>query len=162
MSEYFKTFDVCCVSETKLQNIPASEFPHHDIITFKQKTSKHGIAVFLKQGVFTFSQKMKLKSTCVLWVALGLSINNVYFVVGAVYIPGDCSKFADPNDFDLISEDILTLKNKFNSRIILLGDFNARTGNRSDFDLSSDYGVQLKDNLQKHGISIDRKNRDKK
>ena len=83
-------------------------------------------------------------------------------MVGAVYIPGDCSKFADPNDFDFISEDILTLKNKFNSRVILLGDFNARTGTRSDFDLFSDYGMQLKENLENHGINIVRQNMDKK
>ena len=60
LSEYVKTFDVCCVSETKLQNIPSTEFPEHDILSFKQKTSKHGIAVFIKPGVFTFVQKIKL------------------------------------------------------------------------------------------------------
>ena len=160
MSEYVKAFDVCCIGETKLHNIPENEFFGHDILTFKQKTSLHGLAIFIKHGVFSFVQKVKLKSTSVFWVALGSSINSVYFVVGAVYIPGDCSKFADPDDFHFICEDILTLKNKFESPIILMGDFNARTGVRSDFDQFLDY--ELISKMTKLGIDTDRHNMDKK
>ena len=162
LSEYVESFDVCCISETKLNKIPANEFPGHDILTFKQKTSLHGLAMFIKLGVFNFVQKVKLKSTSVFWVALGSSINSVYFVVGAVYIPGDCSKYADPNDFDFICEDILTLKNKFQSHIILIGDFNSRTGVRSDFEQFSEYETIFKEKLDKLGICIERHNMDKK
>ena len=116
-------------SETKLQNIPQSEFPDYAIISLKQKTRLHGLSLLIKNGLFNFTKKLHGKSKSVLWVILGSSESNLNFIVGAVYIPGYDSKFSDPNDFDLISEDILTLREKYNVPFILMGDFNSRSGN---------------------------------
>ena len=149
MSEYVKNFDIICFSETKLSKIPANEFSSYDIFSLKQKSSLHGLAVLVKNGHSKYTKKFRLKSKFVLWLAIGSSINDISFVIGAVYIPGDCSKFADPCDFEEICEDILTLKNKFHCPFILMGDFNARSGKLNDFENLSDLDIQQKNELEK-------------
>ena len=73
-----------------------------------------------------------------MWLLLGSSEVKLHFIVGAVYIPGYDSKFADENDFDIISEDILTFREKFNLPFIIMGDFNSRTDNLSDCHVNPD------------------------
>jgi hypothetical protein len=119
-------------SETRLQKIPQSEFPGYDIFPFKQKTRMHGIALLLKRDLFSYKKILKGKSQCILWLLLGSSEYNLYFIIGSVYIPGYNSKFADENDFDIISEDILFFSEKYNCPFIIMGDYNARTGNLGD------------------------------
>ena len=134
MSEYIKNYDVALFSETKLQRIPQSEFPDYDIISFKQKTRMHGLSVLIKNDVFKYTKKLNGTSKCVLWVLFGSSETSIHFIIGSVYIPGYVSKFADENDFDQISEDILDLGGKYNCPFILMGDFNARSGNLESFN----------------------------
>ena len=119
-------------SETKLQKIPQSEFPDYNIFSFKQKTRLHGLSVLIKNGLFSFIKKLNAESKCVMWLLLGSSEVNLHFIIGSVYVPGYDSKFADENDFDIISEDILNFRKKYNLPLILMGDFNARSGNLSD------------------------------
>ena len=132
LSEYIEKFGIVLFGETKLQKIPQSKFPGFEIFSLKQKTPKHGLALLVKNDLFTFTKKLIGTSTCVLWVLLGSSESNIHFIVGSVYIPGYNSKFSDENDFDKISEDVLSLREKYNCPFILMGDFNSRTGNLSD------------------------------
>ena len=132
LSEYVQSYDILLFSETRLQKIPQSKFPGYDIFTQKQKTSRHGLALLVKNGKFSFTKKLTATSPCVLWTLFGSSENKVNFIAGSVYIPGYNSKFADENDFDKISEDILTLREKYNCPVILMGDCNSRTGNLID------------------------------
>ena len=134
MGEYIKNHDIILFSETKLQRIPQSEFPDYDIFTFKQKTRLHGLALLIKNGLFKYTKKLNATSKCVLWVIVGSSERNIHFIVGSVYIPGYDSKFSDHNDFGYISEDILTLGSKYNCPFVLIGDFNARSGNLNGFN----------------------------
>ena len=137
LNDYIKKYDIALFSETKLQKIPQSEFPDYDIVTFKQKTRMHGLALLLKNDLFSYRKKLIGRSQCVLWFLLGSSECKLNFVMGSVYIPGYDSKFADQSDFDIISEDILTFREKYNCPFLLMGDFNSRTGNLSDSDDSS-------------------------
>ena len=121
------------MSETKLQKIPQIEFPDFDIFSFKQKTKKHGLALLLKNNLFAYRKKLHGKSLCVLWYLLGSSERKLNFIVGSVYVPGSDSKFADESDFDIITEDILTFREKYNCPFLLMGDFNSRTGNLEDY-----------------------------
>ena len=132
LAEYIKKHDIIMFSETKLQKIPQSEFPGYDILSFKHKTRLHGLSILIKNGLFAYTKKLNAKSKCVMWVLLGSSECNLNLIIGSVYIPGYDSKFADPSDFDIICEDILTLQEKYNIPFILMGDFNARSGNLSD------------------------------
>ena len=132
LSEYIKKFDLALFGETKLQKIPQSEFPDFDILSLKQKTRLHGLSILIKKERFKYTKKLNTKSKSVLWLLLGTSESNVNLIVGSVYVPGYDSKFADPNDFDLICEDMLTLHEKYNTPFLLMGDFNSRTGNHTD------------------------------
>ena len=49
---YTSQFDVGCLTETKTENIPSIEFPNFEIFSKKQKSKAHGIAVFVKSGLF--------------------------------------------------------------------------------------------------------------
>ena len=78
---YVKDFDIACFSETKQKNIPTTEFPNFDIFSMKQKSKVHGLAMLIKTGLFPYIKKIeKTKSTCVLWVALGLSPRKLYLL----------------------------------------------------------------------------------
>ena len=136
LTEYIRNHDILFLSETRLQKIPQSKFSGYDIFSLKQKTSYHGLALLVKNGIFSFTKKLTKTSTCILWVLLGSSENKINFILGSVYIPCYNSKFSDENDFDKISEDILSLREKYNCPFILMGDFNSRTGNMSDSPLS--------------------------
>ena len=81
---------------------------------------------------FRYVKKLNAKSKCVMWLLVGSSQTKLHFIIGAVYVPGYDSKFSDENDFDIISEDFLFFRDKFNLPFILMGDFNARTGNLRD------------------------------
>ena len=129
LSEYIKKFGIVLFSETKLFRIPQLEFPDYDIFSFKQKTNLHGLSILIKSGLFSYSQKLCGKSKCVMWILLGSSETSLNFIIGAVYIPGYNSKFSDQNDFDIISEDILVFRDKYNLPFVLMGDFNSRTSN---------------------------------
>ena len=133
LSNYIEKCHIIFFSETRLQRIPKSEFTGYDIFSFKQKTRMHGLSLLLKNDTFPYKQTLKGKSKCVLWILLGSSEHKLYFIVGSVYIPGYNSKFADQSDFDIISEDILSFREKYNCPFLLMGDYNARTGNLGDF-----------------------------
>ena len=132
LSNYIQKFHIIFIGETKLQRIPQGEFPDYDIFSFKQKTRMHGLSILLKKDFFAYRKTLKGKSKCVLWLLLGSSENKLFFIVGSVYIPGYNSKFADQNDFDIISEDILSFRDTYKCPVLLMGDYNSRTGNLCD------------------------------
>ena len=134
LSEYIKNYHIVLFSETKLSKIPQSEFPDFNIFSFKQKTRLHGLSVLLKNDYFPYVKKLNGKSKCVMWLLLGSSEVKLHFIIGAVYVPGYDSKFSDENDFDVISEDVLAFREKFNLPFILKGDFNARTADCQNSD----------------------------
>ena len=161
LTQYIEKFDILACSEIKLFNIPADEFPNFEIFSFKQKSQLHGLSLIARKELFPFSKKiLNTKSKCVLWVVFGFSNSDFAFIVGAIYIPGECSKFADKNDFEKICEDIITLKNKYNCPLIILGDMNARSGNLNDFLTISDVDLQFKKEIENIGITTNRFNLD--
>ena len=132
LSEYVQKFGIVLFGETRLKNIPQSKFPEFAIFSLQQKTRMHGLSLLIKNGLFSFTKQLTGTSSCVLWVLLGSSESNIHFIIGSVYIPGYNSKFSDENDFDKISEDVLSFGEKYNCPFILMGDFNSRTANLTD------------------------------
>jgi hypothetical protein len=146
------------MSETKATKIPKDEFPNYDIFCMKQKTKLHGLALIVKSDLFPYTKQIEnTQSKCILWVGFGSSINSLSFIVGSVYIPGESSKYADKNDYDIISEDIVYLHSIYRCPFILIGDFNSRTGSLNDFQMQN----ETKQFLNNQGILTDRFNCDK-
>ena len=117
------------------------------------------------------------KSKCILWIALGSASQKIHLIVGGVYVPGPSSKYSNIHDYDIISEDIILLNQKYRCPFVLLGDFNSRTENldelsqnntiekRHSFDQKIDtYGRNLISlcNDFNFGISIGRFGNNKK
>ena len=69
----------------------------------------------------------------ILWLGVGNKNNTLEFILGSVYIPCEKSLAQSEALFDEISNDIVNLKSKYDLPVILMGDFNARTGEKPDF-----------------------------
>ena len=96
------------------------------------------------------------------------------FIIGNVYLPHEGSPYHQNELFDDLSQDLLTLNAQYGLPIVLIGDFNARTGLVSDFieidkcvaeicgvNTTEDEGFCDKSKLQLFGIETRRFNNDK-
>ena len=57
------------------------------------------------------------------------------FILRAVYLPHEMSVHYHDDIFDQLSDDIITIRAKYNVSIMLLGDFNFRVGLKSDLEV---------------------------
>ena len=114
-----------------------------------------------------------VKSQTVLWLNINEKAFGFPFIMGAVYIPPEPSKYYDESMFDDIATDLIKLNNLYNLPFCLLGDFNARTGLESELeygdsvDCSNNYYLDNSESTvpNQHfshcDISLVRYNRDK-
>ena len=97
----------------------------------KNKSKSPDIAILVKESIFEHLSVIKeTASSWILWIEVGKNAKNTEFVLGSVYIPRETSPYYDETIFDTISEDILFLNSKYDVPLILMGDFNARTGTK--------------------------------
>ena len=89
-------------------------------ILVNQKTSK-------KVSIIKNSE-----SNCILWITVGSSSKPIEFILCAVYIPCQDSTYHDDYIFEEIESDLVSFNADYNVPIILMGDFNSRTGSLSD------------------------------
>ena len=181
---HIHNFDILCTCETKVLN-PDDEIiiPGYVFIPVTKKNVAHkyggihGIGVYVKQelsNLITPISDSSLSSDCVLWLHVHEKLLGFNFIVGAVYIPHEQSRYYDNDIFDILSGDIVNLNSKFDIPICLTGDFNARTSTLDDFITLED-GVNNNDlsliesnsfvsnqNLDALGIEMNRLNCDKK
>ena len=72
-----------------------------------------------------------MESECTLWGKLKVN-DDLHFIIGAVYIPCDYSRFHFDDAISQIEKDIIELKCRYNLPICLFGDFNAHTKQADD------------------------------
>ena len=73
----------------------------------------------------------------VIWIKVAES-----FILGALYIPHEGSKYHNNTIYDELSLDINNIKNKYDLPILLMGDFNSRTSNANDIMM-----IEAQDNI---------------
>lgn len=79
--------------------------------------------------------------------------NNIKFVFGVVYIQPEGSSYGDIEIFDRLESDIVSFCTE-NTKICLVGDFNARTGLLSDYiDFSRIISDSMFDHLTKSAFN---------
>ena len=169
--DIIEDYDFICVSETKILNIPADEFENFTVFTSEKNDRNVTLAVLVNQKS---SKKVSLirnsSSNCILWIKVGSSSVPTEFILGAVYIPCQDSKFHDENIFDEIEADIVNFNADYNVPIILIGDFNSRTSTLSDLlELENnifntdflDVESNISEKLESFGIPANRTNMDK-
>jgi hypothetical protein len=102
-----------------------------------------GIGVAIKNSLLQFVHYLKDDCECILWVKICKQFlkvdNDVY--IGFVYIPPEGSRFYNNEMFDSVSESILNVLSK-SDYVMLMGDFNARTGLLNDYCTYDDYTVK--------------------
>ena len=76
------------------------------------------------------------------------NITSQGFILGAVYLPHEKSDYYHDDVFDLLADDIVTIKATYDVPVILLGDFNSRVGTQTDIQYDCIHGgSNLEDNM---------------
>ena len=125
-----------CFSETKTDK---ADIPLIDIAGYtcylKNRTDlavrrSGGIAIYVKEELSPFMHVIESPCSCVLW----LSCNGIMltmpdnFLIGAVYIPPESSKYSSPDISLQIEQNILSHSVNYKYiHVALIGDFNSRT-----------------------------------
>ena len=103
----------------------------------------HGIALYIRENLFervVFYGPDETSSEFVLWCKVENLRDELSFFLGVVYAPHEASKYHCKDFYDTITWDIAHFKGISDSPFLLLGDFNARTSNLTDF-------VEIHENL---------------
>ena len=166
----FVYYDFVCISETKTHNIPTDEFQNFTVFTNEKNSRNVTLAILVNQKT---SKKVSIiknsESNCILWITVGSSSKPIEFILGAVYIPCQDSTYHDDYIFEEIESDLVSFNADYNVPIILMGDFNSRTGSLSDLlDLEQnifeadylDVESNISQKLESFGIPPNRSNLD--
>ena len=122
--------DFVCLCETKTDHIPQDELENFHIFTTKKS---NGLAILAnKRNNLLLKFIENTESSNIIWIAVGIK-DTFEFILGAVYIPCEKSLAQSEAIFDKISNDLVTLKSKYDLPFIFMGDFNSRTGINPDF-----------------------------
>ena len=73
------------------------------------------------------------KSQSILWLKVNKEVLGFDFIIGAMYLPHEGSKYHSNDIFDNLNDDLEMLNTNYNMPICLMGDSNARTGLCDDF-----------------------------
>ena len=173
LQQYMQLFDFICLLETKCNSIDENELSDYKtfIMPRKSKTHKyggiHGICILVKNAYASnCSVVTEFMSESVLWLHISKPVIGYEFLLGAVYLPHEASTYYSDDVFEYLSDDMTTIRAKYEVPTILMGDFNARTGTTSDFELICDHDELFIDNdpyiiyFEKEDI-FHRKNKDK-
>ena len=140
LETYIKDFDVISLCETKTDNIDTDAFPDYAIFTLKKSSPTHrhggihGISLLVKDHLAASTTILQnTVSENILWSKIDNDSLGIHIVVGSVYIPHENSLYYHDDIFDNVTEDIININNAVDLPIILIGDFNSRTGIIDDF-----------------------------
>lgn len=176
---FLRNNGIICLTETKT-NSPDLYCTHLSNFHSYVKESDHGrlggfhgLCVLVRDDLFPYTTKIiGTTSESVLWIHIDKKYLGFDFILGAVYLPCEGSIHHTNEVFDLLAQDLVHLKGKYDVPFCLTGDFNARTGLLDDFmvieDVISDLTgfVASNDNndfqsyLKDNGIDTKRYNKD--
>ncbi|CAG2224847.1 unnamed protein product [Mytilus edulis] len=172
LEELCANYDVLCFCESKLDQYDDIEIENFKALPplnrSNAKCKSGGIIVFVRENIYENVKVLHSSCENVLWFAVNdVLYKNVLF--GSVYIPPENSNYSKIDIFDVIEADLIRHTAEKDYNVCLLGDFNARTGIKSDFTLLDGYvcnSVQLEDivdvvNLENFDVKTSRYNFDK-
>ena len=144
LENYIKKFDIFCVSESKVEE--GTEIKDFTTYNLENRTTTyplpgiHGLHVYISNHIAkTCTQVSDNDFYCnlVIWIKVAKS-----FILGALYIPYEGSKYHNNTIYDDLSLDICNIKSKYDMPILLMGDFNSRTSNANDIMM-----IESQDNI---------------
>ena len=143
--ELIKNYEIIGIQESKTDDCDVINIPGYNIFyNNRENLSRRksgGLALLVKEEIQNYVKIEKQHSSqLVLWFSISRELlmteNDV--LCGVVYVPPIGSKYANEDPFAELHAEILKTSSE-NSQIILMGDFNSRTGERSDIFLSDEF-----------------------
>ncbi len=181
LEEYIKNFDIACLSETKTDYINDAAIDGYTpiIMSKKQVNHKyggiHGLCIFVKNDIYEYVSVLPdTTSESILWLKFTEGAFGTACIIGSVYTAHEGSDYYVDDVYDNLANDILNFNCTLGLPILMVGDFNARTGVLDDFvsiedNVAFECGIDLSDNdifssrvdLELLGIETVRYNSDK-
>jgi hypothetical protein len=135
-TNFLSKSDICCINESKLdiydvENVKVEGYTFLSNIRDKCIRKSGGIGVFVKNELIEnkLVSQVKSENKNVLWFKISKDLVGVDVLCGAVYFEPENSKYANSECFELLENEI---SNHLNTNILIIGDFNARTGSLTD------------------------------
>ena len=129
------SFDIVCLSETKTDYVDQNWFTGYTAIPLEKKTKQfpyggvHGVCVLIKSIYCKYVLPvLGMRSAFVQWVLIKKEAFGQGFIIGGAYFPHEGSRYAQGGMFEDLLLDLSDLNGRYQLPVILLGDFNARTG----------------------------------
>ena len=134
LNDYIKDFDILSVYETKVAK--GTEIDNFTVFDLETKPKEyrlpgvHGLSVYVSNQLSELCTRInepEFGCDSVLWI----KVSN-YFILGTVYMPVEKPYYQNTEQYTELSLDIFSIKADYNLPIILIGDFNGRTGVLND------------------------------
>ena len=141
LESYLNSFQFICLTETKCKSVEEIEiFGYTPFVMSKMCTKHmyggiHGICILVEDSIATHCTIITdFVSESILWLYVDKNVLGYDFILGAVYLPHEASVHYHDYVFEYLCNDLITIGATYNVPVILLGDFNARTGITNDFE----------------------------
>ena len=136
-SDYLNMFDIFCITESKVSI--GNNINNYSVFNLNKSKKYplpaiHGLQVYIKDSIAgQCCQILDIEFLCksVLWLKISKD-----FIIGALYIPHQGSKYYCSQFFDDLSYDICSIRKNYDLPLILIGDLNSRTGELNDILLN--------------------------
>ncbi|MCG7877394.1 MAG: endonuclease/exonuclease/phosphatase family protein, partial [Candidatus Thiodiazotropha endolucinida] len=144
VNELVQKYDIFCVTETKLDDLDLINISGYEFYsqTRKQKFLRKsgGMGVFIRKSLASYISIVQSDSDYVFWFRLNKRLTGTRedVIFGVVYIPPSASRFYNADETDLFEIELQStcINNKY---VVLMGDFNARTGTVPDISDADDF-----------------------
>ena len=151
--DFISQYEIIGLQESKTDDTDSIVLPGYTCtLNNRDKLSRYrsgGIALFVRDSISDFVKiETELHSKLILWFTISHNITLIGEDVhcGIVYIPPQGSKYAHEEPYNELEQEII--RYCVNSKnIILMGDFNSRTGQKDDYVpidsyLSKNFGLE--------------------
>jgi hypothetical protein len=138
LQDFVKSFDIVCVSESKTDhadelNINISGYTPVCMHRQKYTHKSGGIMTLVKNTIINHVKPLtSYNSNCVQWFQVESPVIGEAFILGSVYLPPIDSNYHTGDEFESITEDMISIFADHELPFWLMGDFNARSGALSD------------------------------
>ena len=179
-TSFINDYDIICFAETKLDQYDLINVHGYTFYSQPRKQTfirkSGGLGFLVRNNIANYIKCLHTESDYIACISLSKQFHNLEqdIVISAVYIPPQCSRFYNNEEYELMENDITSLCSQ-HDYVFLLGDFNAQTSTLEDFTTPdtflSDYlnfdqdtinFYDQKCELERLGINITRKSMDRK
>jgi exonuclease III len=130
---FIKSYDIVCLTETKLSDHDDLEFDGYTIFMKNRKNVRRnsgGVAVIIRNDLCKHVKIIETDSEFTLWFKISSKVAGYELLCCNVYIPPENSSYSDINMFNTIEEEFVSVHNE--EVVCFFGDFNARTKDLTD------------------------------